>query len=444
MTTTIYQHAARLLLSSAALAIIAASTASALPEAQRITADNGGQYQRYGTAIAAEGPYALVSAPNALDNQALPTGTIYIYDTSTWMQIATITRPDATAFDAFGTAVAIDGNTAIIGAPWHDHDAIDSGTAYIYDIQTRTRLHELAHEGNALYSYEFGTSVDIAGQYAIVGTNHGSDIGRAFIYDTNTGQRLRTLEPDDPNEVLFTGPVAIDGNTALAAITRGGEHRVLVFDADTGSQRHELQPDQPGIARRFGNAIDIHHDIIVVGSNLSFYNGVASNHGVAYIFDAVSGQQQQRLDPPERVNSGAFGLSVTVSDDTILIGSGIQGGTAYTFNAESGQRIATLRPVQLSGNRFGWATALQDDQAIVGNAMDAALGTQSGAVYRFDLPCSPADVAVPVGPIDLADINNYIAYFLSRDAIADLDGNGIFDAADITGFIAAINEGCAR
>lgn len=429
---------------AAALAMITATTAWALPEVERITDENGGQYQQYGTAVAIEGPYALVSAPRAPDNQDRPTGVVYIHDTSNWMQIATITRPEATAFDAFGSAIAIDGNTAIIGAPWHDRDATDSGTAYIYDIETRTRRHELAHEGNALFSYEFGTSVDIAGQYAIVGTNHGSDIARAFIYDTNTGQRLRTLEPDDPSEVLFTGPVAIDGNTALATITRDGERRVLVFDADTGTQRHELQPDQSGIARRFGDAIDIHHNIIVVGSNLSDYNGVASNHGVAYIFDAVTGQQQQRIDPPERVSSGFFGVSVAVKDDTILIGSGIQGGTAYTFNAESGQRIATLRPMQVSGNQFGRATALHDDQAIVGNPMDAALGTQSGAVYRFDLPCSPADIAVPVGPIDLADINTFIEYFLGRDAIADLDGNGFFDAADIVGFIAAINEGCAR
>ncbi len=54
----------------------------------------------------------------------------------------------------------------------------------------------------------------------------------------------------------------------------------------------------------------------------------------------------------------------------------------------------------------------------------------------------PADLAEPFGVLDLADINLFILAFLSRDPIADLDGNGVYDLTDITLFTPAFVDGC--
>ena len=56
--------------------------------------------------------------------------------------------------------------------------------------------------------------------------------------------------------------------------------------------------------------------------------------------------------------------------------------------------------------------------------------------------CGPADIAVPYGQLDLADISAFVASFISSDPVADLDGNGVFDLADLSGFIAAFTAGC--
>jgi hypothetical protein len=56
--------------------------------------------------------------------------------------------------------------------------------------------------------------------------------------------------------------------------------------------------------------------------------------------------------------------------------------------------------------------------------------------------CNPADLAQPLGTLDLADINAFTAGFTAMDAIADLNADGLFDLADITAFVASFLAGC--
>jgi hypothetical protein len=60
----------------------------------------------------------------------------------------------------------------------------------------------------------------------------------------------------------------------------------------------------------------------------------------------------------------------------------------------------------------------------------------------FGFPCAPADLAEPLGVLDLADIVAFVTAFTTLDPIADFDGNGLFDLADITAFVAAFSAGC--
>jgi hypothetical protein len=57
-------------------------------------------------------------------------------------------------------------------------------------------------------------------------------------------------------------------------------------------------------------------------------------------------------------------------------------------------------------------------------------------------PCGPADLAPPLGVLDLADITAFVTAFSAQDPAADLDGNGVFDLADITAFVTAFLTGC--
>jgi hypothetical protein len=57
--------------------------------------------------------------------------------------------------------------------------------------------------------------------------------------------------------------------------------------------------------------------------------------------------------------------------------------------------------------------------------------------------CNPADLAQPLGVLDLADITAFVGAFVASDPAADLaPPAGVFDLSDIGAFIAAFTEGC--
>ncbi|USO00278.1 MAG: hypothetical protein H6810_06365 [Phycisphaeraceae bacterium] len=69
----------------------------------------------------------------------------------------------------------------------------------------------------------------------------------------------------------------------------------------------------------------------------------------------------------------------------------------------------------------------------------------STAVFALDLeslPCSLADLAEPLGTLDLADVLAFVEAFGLMNSRADLDGNGLFDLADIVAFVDTFNAGC--
>ncbi|MEM1185767.1 MAG: laminin B domain-containing protein [Planctomycetota bacterium] len=57
--------------------------------------------------------------------------------------------------------------------------------------------------------------------------------------------------------------------------------------------------------------------------------------------------------------------------------------------------------------------------------------------------CNPADLALPFGLLDLADIDAFIAAFVAEDALADIVAPfGVIDLGDIDAFIASFLGGC--
>ncbi|MEM1184054.1 MAG: GC-type dockerin domain-anchored protein [Planctomycetota bacterium] len=65
-------------------------------------------------------------------------------------------------------------------------------------------------------------------------------------------------------------------------------------------------------------------------------------------------------------------------------------------------------------------------------------------IAQVELPCSSADVALPLGFIDLADVDAFIAAFLAEEPLADVAiPLGLIDLADIDAFIVAFVAGCS-
>ncbi len=131
---------------------------------------------------------------------------------------------DATAADDFGYSVAISGNTAIVGAHGNDDVGLESGSAYLFDITTGNQLAKLTASDAAARDW-FGRSVAISDNTAIVGA-YGDGGGSAYLFDITTGNQLAKLTASDAaTDDLFGYSVAISGNTAIVG---------ACFDDDAG------------------------------------------------------------------------------------------------------------------------------------------------------------------------------------------------------------------
>lgn len=172
---------------------------------------------QFGTSVSLSGCSALVGAPRA-DPNGSSSGSAYVYDTTSWGLVRVLQPSDGAATDLFGRAVALDGDTAVIGAPFKN---AQEGAAYIFDIRSGQQLHRLTPSG-APPGIRFGSWVAVNGEYAVVGSEHSSGAGAAYLFSVATGDLLATLTPPDGSDGDFFGTaVAIsEGRVAVGAPRR--------------------------------------------------------------------------------------------------------------------------------------------------------------------------------------------------------------------------------
>jgi len=109
-----------------------------------------------------------------------------------------------------------------------------------------------------------------------------------------------------------------------------------------------------------------------------------------------------------------------------------------------GQGQATLT---LGASTFGLGASGQVDLGSGAPVQVSGRGDQDALTFRIDVvgdgPCSVADVGVPLGVLDLADVDAFIGAFLAGDALADIAFPfGFIDLSDVDAFIGAYLAGC--
>ena len=175
------------------------------PVNAKVTASDKVNGLQFGWAVAATRDLAVVGAPK--DTANTNSGSAYIFlrsldGSNTWTQIKKLLPPDGHISDEFGTAVAISGDIVVVGARFLDDKGLNSGGAYIYSRnqggadQWGFVKKLLAADGVA--NDQFGTAVSISGDIVIVGSPFAdapaSDSGAAYVFQYRfDGKRLVML-----------------------------------------------------------------------------------------------------------------------------------------------------------------------------------------------------------------------------------------------------------
>ncbi|MFK7860351.1 MAG: FG-GAP repeat protein [Granulosicoccus sp.] len=158
---------------------------------------------KFGESISLDGDSVLIGDSD--DSEAGESaGAAYIYTRTdgVWRLEQKILAPDATEDDNFGESVALEGDTALIGAIRDDELAFRSGSAYVY---ARTNgvwtLQQKLLAADGKTDDVFGNSVALDGDTAIAGAPKGNVEGTVYIYDLSA---IGTVADDDEDGVPNT------------------------------------------------------------------------------------------------------------------------------------------------------------------------------------------------------------------------------------------------
>ncbi len=181
------------------------------------------------------------------------------------------------------------------------------------------------------------------------------------------------------------------------------------------------------LAQDFGEII--YADAISLEAGLTSFDG---NPGSIVVLD-INDDSRPDLVYTARDAQGAVGLRAIFN-----IAKGDQGEIIFSESV----------PIPLSGSTPPRILAVADldadgeqDLVVVrepGNGPDVSTFLAPGPQ-----PCNPADLAAPLGVLDLADINAFVSAFVNQQPAADLAAPfGVLDLADINAFAGAFISGC--
>jgi hypothetical protein len=388
-----------------------------------LKASNTDTGDQFGVAVAISGDTVVVGAlgesSNATgvngdqnDNSDPNAGAAYVFVRSggVWSQQAYLKASNTGSNDLFGGSVAICGDTVVVGAPYESSKALgftptQAGAAYVF-VRSGGVWSQQAYlkASNTAAGDSFGGSVAIAGDTVVVGA-------------PGEGSNATGVNGDQSNKG------AGDSGAAYVFVRSGG----------VWSQQAYLKASNTDANDFFGESVAISGDTVVVGasfesSNATGVNGNQTNNsaplaGAAYVFVSSGGvwSQQAYLKASNTEEVDQFGVSVAISGDTVVVGAiyeasnatGVNGnqsdnsdrgaGAAYVFVRSGGvwSQQAYLKASNTDAyDYFGVSVAISDDTVVVGAFFEASNatgvnGNQSdnsdlfaGAAYVF-IRCTP-------------------------------------------------------
>jgi len=381
---------------------------SASPTISGLSADD-----QLGKAVSISGNHFIAGVSRDA-SKGYKAGAAYIFSSTgpnTWDTGTKIVAPDAEAEDYFGHSVAISGDYAIVGAYLEDDDAPNSGAAYVFrktasgwDSITKLKPQ------NAAINDNFGWSVAISGDYAIVSAltniDTGTSPGSAYIF-RRTGpnswdEGFEVTAPDGAEFDFFGNAVSISGNYAIVGSffdtpngPRSGSAYIFQrIGENTWDSGTKIVAPDGGAKDHFGYSVSISGTYAIVGA-LGYDDEGMEDIGAAYVFHRIgpnSWDAGTRILAPNGAEDDNFGYSVSIFGNYAMVGAhghddfelGVDSGSAYLFvRTGTNSWNTSIQCVQVDGSAgdgFGAGLAMTDNYAIIGADHADDGGVDSGTL----------------------------------------------------------------
>jgi hypothetical protein len=333
-------------------------------EKQIISPINGGDEDRFGESVLLHGEYAFIGARNTAD-KGYRSGAVYVYKKTgnQWVLDTKLLASDGEAYDYFGGAISVYGDTLMIGAYGDDDIATDSGAVYIFENVNGEWL-----QSNKITASD-GEDTDYFGAKILI---NGNKLLVSSVLDDDNGI--------DSGTVYFFEK---DSNTNSWILTS----KITPMDGAEGD--------------RFGSSLSLQNDLMVISSYFDGDNGYHS--GSAYIFSYINNNwtETTKLLANDGQSTDYFGISTKIANNRIAIGSirnsngnGNRAGAVYLYSYINGSWIQSEKLITTDGefgDQFGLSIDVQNNKLYIGAFDDdMPYAGDVGSAYIFDISQNPA------------------------------------------------------
>ncbi len=319
----------------------------------------------FGESLSIGGEWLIVGAP-ATDITDFNQGVVYLYQRRDggWQSRGRVNASDFQQLDNFGTDVDLtdDGAYFVAGAKFDDDAGTSSGGAYVFERSGTTffEVQKLRPTGLQMGD-QLGRAVAIDGDLAVVGapfaTRRSDRLfeGRAWVFRREGSRWVEAAElsVDIPGRDLYYG-VSVDVKDGWIAVGTA-KARAFVYrpEGDGWVQEAEVRPSSGG-SPQFGSQVHLDPSAasagegvrLIVGDQTATFDSI-TNRGAVYAFERELGPGgeplwplAQRLELRAPESGDRLGQGLAASEGRVLAGArfrsadGVSGaGSAFLFEA---------------------------------------------------------------------------------------------------------------
>ncbi|MCB0422798.1 MAG: FG-GAP repeat protein [Bdellovibrionales bacterium] len=385
-----------------------------LPEEKHVATGDASVNAKFGYDVDINNNYAVVAAPGD-DENGNGAGAAYVFRKTAngWVADGKLIVSDSVdaSFGDLG-AVAISGDTIVVGAPYHN----GIGAAFVFSRSSGSwqQTHKLLPwAGNTGGGDNFGFDVAIDGDLIVVGANQDKSVsvqaGAAYIFrrsGSSWNQDGKITAPNAAARHLFGSSVAVSGgiivvgapiSSVYASLGSGSAHVFTKGNSWIGTALAYSGAN----GDLFGSSVDIDGGSVVVGAPKAVNGNNNARNGIAMVFKGSGFSTKVKLAPG---GTTSLGTRVAIVGNRVLVGAPRMGtnlGGAYYFLVDGSADQASSRFLNLARDRkiedqFGQGVALNSNgTALIGSWIDdltdKETGTgqpvdNAGSVYFIELP----------------------------------------------------------
>ncbi len=320
---------------------------------------------------------------------------------------ATLLPGDVAAGDSFGYDAGLDGDTAVVTAPFHDVAGDDAGAAYVF-VRSGTDWAQQAKllAGDAVAGDRFGLWTVLEGDTAVVAApDRGAAAGGVYVFvraGTSWSQQALLAPAELEAGDRFGDSLALSGDALLVgapddddAGDGAGAAYVFTRAGTSWSMQAKLFAHAPAPGERFGHSVALEGDTALVASILGFGGAAGTGRADAFLRVGTAWTSQGSLFAADGASGDQLGRWLAVEGDTAVAGAyasdeaAPDAGAAYVFERTGGAWSEVQKLVASNASIddfFGWPVSLDAGRLAVGAWLANEFNQDdTGAAYLFEL-----------------------------------------------------------